>query len=133
MNRAPILLIAAAALASIAYAQGAPFRADSNRGARLFGELSCATCHNVTGRGGHSAPDLGRLADRNFTPASLAATMWNHAPAMWSAMSASGLHAGDVDEQAAADLFAYFYSMRFFEKPGDGARGKRTFAPRGCF
>jgi mono/diheme cytochrome c family protein len=132
MKRAPILLFASAALALTAHAQGAPFRADSNRGARLFGDVSCATCHNVNGRGGNTAPDLGRLADRNFTPAALAATMWNHAPAMWSAMSARGVHAGDVDEQAATDLFAYFYSMRFFEKPGDAARGKRAFTDRGC-
>ncbi len=37
-----------------------------------------------------------------------------------------------VDESAAADLFAFFYSTRFFEKPGDAARGKRLFAERGC-
>jgi mono/diheme cytochrome c family protein len=132
LSRLLILPFAAAALALTAHAQPTAFQADSNRGARLFGDLSCATCHNVNGRGGNSAPDLGRLADRNFTPAALAATMWNHAPAMWSAMSARGVHAGDVDEQAAADLFAYFYSMRFFEKPGDAARGKRVFDERGC-
>jgi len=127
-----MVLLAAVFLAFTAHAQSPPFQADSNRGARLFGELSCAKCHNVNGRGGNTAPDLGRLADRNFTPASLAATMWNHAPAMWSAMSARGVHAGDVDEQVAADLFAYFYSMRYFEKPGDAARGKRAFTDRGC-
>lgn len=132
MNRAPILLAAQAALALTALAQGPPLQADSNRGAQLFGELSCAKCHNVNGRGGNTAPDLGRLADRSFTPAALAATMWNHAPAMWSAMSARGVHAGEVDQKAAADLFAYFYSTRFFEKPGDAARGKRDFADRGC-
>ena len=81
----------------------------------------------MNGRGGASAPDLGRLADRSFTPAALAATMWNHAPAMWSAMGAANVRIPDVDEQAAADLFAYFYSTRFFEKPGDAARGKRCF------
>jgi len=48
-------------------------------------------------------------------------------------MSARGVHAGDVDEQAAADLFAYFYSIRFFEKPGDAARGKARFpTSAGC-
>jgi mono/diheme cytochrome c family protein len=51
---------------------------------------------------------------------------------MWGAMSARGIRAGEVDEQAAADLFAYFYSARFFEKPGDAARGKRVFETRGC-
>jgi len=131
-SRLLILPFAAATLALTAHAQPTPFQADSNRGARLFGNLSCAACHNVNGRGGNTAPDLGRLADRSFTPAALAATMWNHAPAMWSAMSARGVRAGDVDQQAAADLFAYFYSIRFFEKPGDAARGKRVFDARGC-
>jgi len=123
---------AAAALALTAHAQVTPFQADSNRGARLFNDLSCSTCHNVKGQGGNIAPDLGRLADRNFTPAALAATMWNHAPAMWSKMNERGVRTPDVDEQAAADLFAYFYSMRFFERPGDAARGKRVFEARGC-
>ncbi len=86
----------------------------------------------MNGRGGNAAPDLGRLADRGFTPAALAATMWNHAPAMWSAMSAREIRARDLNPQAAADLFAYFYSTRFFEKAGDAARGKRVFADRGC-
>jgi mono/diheme cytochrome c family protein len=132
MRRASIARFVPVALALAAHAQSPPFQADSSRGARLFGELSCSKCHNVNGRGGDAAPDLGRIADRGFTPAALAATMWNHAPAMWSAMSARSVHAGDVDEQAAADLFAYFYSNRFFEKPGDGARGKRVFETRGC-
>jgi mono/diheme cytochrome c family protein len=132
MRRALIALFAPAALALAAYAQSPPFQADSSRGARLFGELSCSKCHNANGRGGNVAPDLGRLADRGFTPAALAATMWNHAPAMWSAMSAREIRAGDLNPQAAADLFAYFYSTRFFEKPGDAARGKRIFETRGC-
>jgi mono/diheme cytochrome c family protein len=32
----------------------------------------------------------------------------------------------------AADLFAYLYSTRFFDKPGDAARGKQAFADRHC-
>jgi mono/diheme cytochrome c family protein len=132
MTRTPIALFAAAALALTAHGQGMAFQADSNRGARLFESLSCAKCHQVNGVGGNLAPDLSRLADRNFTPAAVAATMWNHAPAMWSAMGARAIPAGDLNQQAAADLFAYFYSTRFFEKPGDAARGKRVFADRGC-
>ncbi len=132
MKRASILLFASTALAVAAYSEDTPFQADSSRGARLFESLSCAKCHAVNGSGGRLAPDLGRLADRNFTPASMAATMWNHAPTMWSAMKAQDLSPGEINEQAAADLFAYFYSTRFFEKPGDAARGKRVFADRGC-
>ncbi len=42
------------------------------------------------------------------------------------------MRAGDLDEQAAADLFAYFYSARFFEKPGDAGRGKSIFSAKHC-
>jgi cytochrome c2 len=106
--------------------------ADSARGAKLFESLSCIQCHSVSGRGARIAPDLGRIVDRNFTPASLAATMWNHAPTMWSAMREREIRPGDLDAHAARDLFAYFYSNRFFDKPGDAGRGKRAFTERGC-
>lgn len=117
--------------------RGAGFIADSERGRELFGTLSCVQCHSVNGKGGAighnlAGPDLGSAVDRGFTPATLAATMWNHAPAMWAAMNKQGVRAGDLNEQAAADLFAYFYSIRFFETPGDAARGKRAFNIRGC-
>ena len=110
----------------------ASFEADSARGARLFETLSCIQCHSVSGKGGSIAPDLGRLVDRNFNPASLAATMWNHAPAMWSSMRERQIAAGTLDERGAGDLFAYFYSARFFDKPGDASRGKRLFSERRC-
>jgi mono/diheme cytochrome c family protein len=106
--------------------------ADSARGERLFTSLSCIQCHSVNGTGGKAAADLGRRIDRNFTPASLASTMWNHAPSMWVAMREREIRAGDLDQPAAADLFAYFYSARFFEKPGDAGRGKRLFTERSC-
>jgi mono/diheme cytochrome c family protein len=37
-----------------------------------------------------------------------------------------------MDEQQAADLFAFFYSLRFFEEPGDAARGKALFTFKKC-
>ena len=72
------------------------------------------------------------MLDRGFTPASLAATMWNHAPGMWAAMRDRQITAGELDEQAAQDLMAFFYAARFFEKPGDAGRGKRAFESLGC-
>ena len=53
--------------------------------------------------------------------------MWNHAPMMWTAIRENSVRPPDLDEQAAADLFAYFYSVRFFENPGDAGRGKQLF------
>jgi len=119
-------------LVSAVGAHAAVIAADSARGARLFETLSCIQCHSVNGKGGRTGPDLGRLVDRNFTPASLAATMWNHAPTMWALMRERSIPLGHLDEQAAADLFAYFYSARFFEKPGDAGRGKRLFSDLRC-
>jgi mono/diheme cytochrome c family protein len=58
--------------------------------------------------------------------------MWNHAPAMWAAMGQRGIVPGAMDEQGAADLFAYFASARFFEKPGEAERGKRLFTEKSC-
>jgi mono/diheme cytochrome c family protein len=126
MRKLAILWVAAAGL------EAATVAADSTRGAQLFETLACIDCHSINGKGGAVAPDLGRLVDRNFTPATLAATMWNHAPAMWTSMHARDIRASDLDEQAATDLFAYFYATRFFEKTGDAGRGKRAFAERGC-
>ncbi len=37
-----------------------------------------------------------------------------------------------MDAQQAADLFAFFYSLRFFEEPGDAGRGKALFTERRC-
>lgn len=105
---------------------------DSQRGEQLFRGQGCVQCHSINGQGGNTAPDLGRRIGRNFTPSLLAALMWNHAPAMWSAMEKRGIARPQLDEQAAADLFAYFYSTRFFERPGDAARGKRAFEENHC-
>jgi mono/diheme cytochrome c family protein len=112
--------------------RAAEITADSDRGAGLFVTLSCIQCHSINGNGGKIAPDLGRIVDRNFTPAKLAATMWNHAPTMWAAMRDRNIHAGDLDEQAAADLFAFFYAAHFFDRPGDAGRGKRLFESKHC-
>jgi mono/diheme cytochrome c family protein len=106
--------------------------ADSERGAELFTTLSCIQCHSVNGKGGTLGPDLGSRIDRDLTPATLAATIWNHAPAMWGAMRDRNISAADLKEQGAADLFAYFYSARFFEKPGDAGRGKSLFSASHC-
>lgn len=113
-------------------ARAADFTADSSRGAMLFETLSCVRCHSINGRGGTMAPDLGKIVDRNFTPALLTATLWNHAPRMWAIMKERDVRTGDLTAQAAADLLAYFYTARFFEHPGDAGRGIRLFTEKHC-
>ncbi|HZT30629.1 MAG TPA: c-type cytochrome [Bryobacteraceae bacterium] len=105
---------------------------DSQRGERVFQTERCAQCHSVNRKGGKTAPDLGSRVDRSFTPALLASTMWNHAPVMWAAMEGMGIERPKLSADAAADLFAFFYSSRFFDKPGDAGRGERVFHDKHC-
>jgi cytochrome c2 len=119
-------------LFALAALQGATIPMDSARGDQLFETQGCIQCHRLHGRGGTMGPDLGRVLDRAYTPSLLAGTLWNHAPAMWTAIKAGNVNVGDIDQQAAADLFATFYSERYFEMPGDAGRGKRLFASRSC-
>jgi mono/diheme cytochrome c family protein len=131
MKRLFTLLPALTALAAFAVS-AATLPMDSVRGEKLFESQGCVQCHKLKGVGGSTASDLGRLLDRAYTPADLASTMWNHAPTMWKAIRENAYKVGDVDLQASADLFAAFYSARYFEMPGDAARGKRLFTEKSC-
>jgi mono/diheme cytochrome c family protein len=116
---------------AVCAAQAAPV-GDARRGEELFTSQQCIQCHSVNGRGGSFAPDLTRRVDRDYTPTVMASLMWNHAPDMWSAMKKQGIAKGSLTSDMAADLFAYFVSARYFEKPGDAGRGKQLFAARHC-
>ena len=105
---------------------------DAKRGAEVFRNQHCVLCHAIRGEGGSSAPDLGKVIGRRYTPSLMAATMWNHAPAMWEAMDKQGIKKPELTEPQAADLFAYFHSVRFFERPGDAGRGKQVFVSKRC-
>ncbi len=124
------LLIAIALTAHAAVLPVVP--GDSARGARLFESEQCIKCHAVNGRGGKIGLDLGRIVNRSYTPAQLTSTMWNHAPVMWAAMESAGIERPKLSPEGAADLFAFFYSAHFFDKPGEAARGKSAFEARRC-
>lgn len=105
---------------------------DSRRGAKIFEAEQCIKCHAVNGRGGKMGLDLSRVVHRKYTPAHFASSMWNHAPTMWGAIEASKIKQPQLSPQDAADLFAYFYSERFFDKPGAGGNGKALFESKQC-
>lgn len=105
---------------------------DARRGEQLFESQQCIQCHSIKGHGGTLAPDLTKRVDRAFTPAVMASLMWNHAPDMWSAMKKQGIQKASMTPESAADLFAYFVSARYFEKPGDAGRGKQVFTSHHC-
>lgn len=105
---------------------------DARRGEQLFESQQCVQCHSVKGKGGTLAPDLARRIDRDFTPTVMASLMWNHAPEMWAAMKKHGISKPALSPEGAADLFAYFVSAHYFEKPGDASRGKQAFTAKHC-
>jgi mono/diheme cytochrome c family protein len=105
---------------------------EAKRGEQLFRTQQCVRCHSLNGRGGSYAADLARRIDRNFTPTVMASLMWNHAPAMGDAMKREKLTPPQLSNEQAADLFAYFVSARYFERPGDAGRGKQVFATKRC-
>lgn len=124
------VVVLAAAGAAVCAAKVLP--GDARRGEALIRTQNCVACHRVGGEGGRTGPDLGKARGRSYTPSSMASRMWNHAPAMWTAMEKQGAQRPALDEQQAADLYAYFHAIRFFDRPGDAARGSRVFSERRC-
>jgi len=120
------------ALAAVVAQAATIIPGDARRGEQLFESQQCVQCHSVKGKGGTIAPDLARRVDRDYTPTVMASLMWNHAPDMWAAMRKYGINKGHLPPESAADLFAYFVSGRYFEKPGDAARGKQAFDAHHC-
>ncbi len=126
-----VRITAAGALVA-GWALAAMIPGDARRGEQLFTSEQCVECHSFQGKGGTLAPDLSRRLDRNLTPTMMASLMWNHAPDMWGAMKKQGIVKGQLSPEAASDLFAYFVSAHYFERPGDAARGKQAFTAKHC-
>ncbi len=118
--------------ASVSVAWTADIPGNPDRGAEIFTSKQCSTCHSVDGSGSGTAPDLAKNPSGRFTPAVLARTIWNHGPAMWGAMAEAGVTKRDLNYQDAADLFAYLFSLRTLQEPGDVNRGMDVFASKGC-
>lgn len=119
-------------LSALALLAAGPIPGDAQRGKQVFQDQKCVNCHSLKGQGGTSAPDLSRALGREYSPMSLAATIWNHGPAMFSAIEKAGAGPSRLSPNDAADLFSFFYANRFFERPGDAGRGKQLFVSKGC-
>jgi mono/diheme cytochrome c family protein len=131
MMQKPTIAVGLLVIAAWAVLQAADIPADAGRGAKLVQE-KCSTCHSIQGKGGKLAPDLGGNRDRNYTPSYLVVLMWNHAPRMWAAMKQQKIAGPILSEEQLSDIFAYFHSIRFFERLGDAARGKAVFESSKC-
>lgn len=103
------------------------------RGREILEDRQCLTCHSLGEEGFGTATDLGRRSVTSLkSPAGLAALMWNHGPSMWDQMRAQSLQISPMSKADADDLFAYFWSLRYFDPRGEAIRGKRVFTEKAC-
>ena len=106
---------------------------DPHEGAALFFERKgCAHCHAANGVGGKSAPDLGFNRLPQSSIAQTVSAMWNHAPRMWEEMRAQNTAYPDMDREDITNLFAFLYTARYVDEPGDQDRGAALFVSKGC-
>ena len=100
-------------------------------GARVFGEKGCIECHSVRGLGGRGGPDLAEVEARHSFE-ELAATMWNHVPRMAASMRERDVSPARVLPREAANLFAFLYTLDYFDPPGDAREGRTLFFDKQC-
>lgn len=105
---------------------------DPREGARLFSAKGCRSCHPLFGQGGGTAPDLGKIPPRHATLNELVSEMWNHAPRMWASLREKQVEYVHIRSQEMADIFAFLYTIRYVEQPGDVDRGNRLFREKDC-
>lgn len=130
-----LVALLAAVLALRAYPQGAGSHfipGDAKAGMKTFFDKGCARCHAVLGEGGKSAPDLARAPAGHLSAAELVAGMWNHAPAMWERMQQEKIAAPGFAEAEMSNLFAFLYSIRSWDEPGDAERGRQLLFEKRC-
>ena len=112
------------------------FAADASLGEQVLEDTNCKQCHRVVGKGGGKAgvdaPPLNEAFARRLTAPDLAAALWNHTPAMWTAMNQEAVPRPKMTGGEAEDLFAYLYSLRYFDRTGDAKRGRDAIDQKGC-
>ncbi|HEX3177964.1 MAG TPA: c-type cytochrome [Methylomirabilota bacterium] len=113
-------------------------RGDADAGGRLFAAKGCAACHEIGGSGGRVGPKLDSLKPY-ASPIALAATMWNHGPAMAKAMAAKGIERPSFTGRELIDVIAYINrasptlpSGPIWVIPGRIVEGGKAFAEQGC-
>jgi cytochrome c2 len=121
------------AVSLVNFGAGSGSAGSSNQGRKILEDRRCLACHSVGGEGAGTAADLGRRSvTSKHSPAGLAALMWSHGPSMWDQMQSRSMQISPMSKADADDLFAYFWSLRYFDPRGEAIRGKRLFSSKKC-
>jgi mono/diheme cytochrome c family protein len=132
MRRSILVLVVCVAVALSAHGAQRLVGGDAGRGAKLFQDLKCATCHTLRGVGGKVGPDLTAKPGLHDSPNAVAAAMWSHATKMWEAMAKAGVQRPKISQQQAADIVAYIAGKVQADMPGDAKRGQRAYEAKFC-
>ncbi len=116
---------AVAATAAPGAAQG-----DAARGEQVFAAKHCAHCHRRAEPRG-VGPLLAELR-RPQGAYELSGRLWNHAPAMFTALVQEGLAWPVISEAEMADLMAYLGADAARDPKPDARKGQRTLVSKGC-
>ncbi len=109
---------------------------DADRGALLFRQKGCETCHALRGGGGSIGPDLTSYS-RYASPLFLTTALWNRGKAMAAVMEAKNVPRPSFQGSDIPDLLAYIRSAggsaeRVYAPPGSPKRGETLFAQKRC-
>jgi cytochrome c551/c552 len=111
---------------------------DVEEGKRLFTEKKCVVCHQVGVYGGVVGPSLDHLGQYG-SPILVAASMWNHGPAMAEFMEEQGVPRPTFTGSELTDLISYLESATpaslagpLYVLPGNAEEGRVLFTEKGC-
>ncbi|HVO27247.1 MAG TPA: c-type cytochrome [Candidatus Margulisiibacteriota bacterium] len=130
-----LILLVAARLAPAAQGEEADARETPPRqplveGRQVFEAKGCVRCHTIRD-GGSIGPDLARSGSWSDVM-QFAGSLWNHTPAMAAKMREQGMEHPTVSPDEMKKLAGYLFAVRFFEEPGNVARGRELFEQRSC-
>lgn len=107
------------------------------KGRKLFESRQCIRCHGSSTERSHGAPPLSSFP-RNISPISLAKTLWNHGPRMWSEMTRLKIAWPKFEGPEMMDLVAYLKGVgqggntTAASAPGNPNEGRKVFREKGC-
>lgn len=100
-------------------------------GREIFVQKGCVVCHSVYGSGGTLGPDLAVAAGgKHFLQ--LAGLLWNHTPRMMEVLQKKGKEWPELKPDEMTHIFAYLYSLNYFEPAGDFSTGREIFYEKKC-
>jgi mono/diheme cytochrome c family protein len=104
-----------------------------SEGKQVFAAKGCVQCHAVRDGAGAArvGPDLARRGSWSDVM-QFAGSLWNHKPAMSAKLREQGIERPAVSPDDMSKLVSYLFAVKFFDEPGNAARGRELFEQRSC-